>query len=291
MPDKGKRPLPPSNSNSNSNSNVGNITNLVTNVMNRHGVTRNQAIKMLGNRPGPSRRHKRVAAAARFPQPMYRNGSNRPGEQVFGSLDLTELLAKSMKNNDRAMAIFRSLSRMQRTAGYQQALPATFDRRASRTQTRDMTMVEQQRIGGAQGQTLARLLFGPPSKQLKLVQTIPANKLEHFTRGELQQAIERAMVTTRINVHEFMESIRRARRGILVTNQNSEVARELGEVLDFLNSLEGVPSRFWQENHAALVQGLRQRRLGRYTLYVIALFLRVPEFTAQRMRARIQKRR
>lgn len=273
--------------NSDSNSNVNNITNRINSVAKQYGITKAQATKLLVNRPGPSRRHKRAATAAPFPSPVYKNGSNRAGQQVLGSQNLVRLLAEKLKNDNRGMAIFRSLSRMHRNAGSHHAAPATFDRRATRTQSRAMTRAERNELGVP----ITRPMFLLEPRRPTFIEVIPADKLEHFTREELLQAIGRALVNPRTNVNEFLDLVKRARWGILLSNKNSKVARELAEVMEFINSFEGVfGTRFWQLNHQALMQGLLQRRPSRYTLYVIALFLRVNDFTAQELRRRRTRR-
>ena len=261
----------------NSNSNVENITNAVSNLKNRLGVTTNQALKMLANRAGTSRQH-RVAQTVRQAAAPGQAASNA-GRRVMNSTDLLRELAKKM--NARTLVEFGKVGRQQRDVAKEQLPklfgmdPAFFDRTAERASGRPITKADLKLIGTA----VAPPQSGPFHPEVnprytRITKRIPAVGYDQATREDILRHIERyTRYMQRVNLYKLYHRIEESLLAAALDNPRAVYTLELQGLVDVFRG--NMCASTTPQGVGACVRAALAviRRMGKAALWIVAVHL------------------
>ena len=246
----------------NYNSNVENITNAVAELRRRYDITTSQAVTLLKNMPGPSRRHRATNAAQR----------------VMGSRNLVGLLASKM--NSRQLAMFAMLGTQPRDAAKRvsanRQLPSIINTAhgGTRTAGRTSTLKNRKTLGLVDRRNWAGRLI-----RSRITARLPGAGYAGTTRALLLAGLQKEIgfrlfavgaparsfrwyvgfIALRSKLRESLYALTLNSRG------DSSVVRDLQRFVEYLDT---------GNNPASVMNELG--KLGKMALYIISVHLGIP---------------
>ena len=256
----------------NSNSNVENITNAVAELRRRYGITTREAMTLVKNMPGPSRRHRAVSPP----------NTSDAAQRVMGSDDLLHLLGSKM--NSRQLAMFATMGKQQRAAAKhinaRREMPKMFNTAhgGTRSKSRLTTLANRKTLGLVEKNDWRSRMYG--RARHRITTRMPGYEYQGTTRERLLAGLKKHVGYRLFGYASSRRMDNRGWRGVtaftaklreslyaltLNSGEGSSVARDLQRFIAYLDG-EGV-------GRDSVMHELE--KLGKMALYIIAVHMGV----------------